>query len=81
MNLYKVEWEAGGERNTYSAFVVCCNTPEEARATPPDSYVENTEYHQQWAVDLSELNVIQIGTALPGTKKGLIVVAYTDGYS
>lgn len=81
MNLYKVEWAEGGEMNTYAAFVVCCDTPEEARETPPDVYIENTEYHQQWAVDLSELTVTHIGTALPGTQAGLIVVDYMAGYN
>ena len=77
--LYKVWQSVNSGYDTYDSFVCCAESTEEARAMNPAD-TNDTDYTGRcWTNDLSEVNVVEIGTANDGVEKGLIVESFNAG--
>lgn len=87
MNLYLLEQNVNNGYDSYDSTIVAANTEEEAKLIHPCEYKRNTVYSDDlsiydWAYDWctpKDVQVTYIGTAKPGTNKGVILSSFNAG--
>lgn len=87
MNLYLLEQNVNTGYDTYDSTIVAANTEEEAKLIHPCEYKRNTAYSEdlteyEWMDDWctpKDVQVTYIGTAKPGTNKGVILSSFNAG--
>jgi hypothetical protein len=89
MKLWVISQRENNGYDTYSDAVVAAKTEEEARRTPPhlwdwlnvDEYWEEaaTDEYGTWATKPENVSVVLIGTAVKGTKAGVILASFRAG--
>lgn len=83
--LYHVERHDEGGYDTYSGFVVCCASFDEARRTHPGGNSKWLEQphakHSPWIAptDIDKLNVTYLGRAKPCLETGVICESFHAG--
>lgn len=87
MNLYLLEQIVNTGYDTYDSTIVAANTEEEAKEIHPSVYKKDIICSDDlsiynWAYDWckpKDVLVTYIGTAKPGTNKGVILSSYNAG--
>jgi len=80
MNLYKISQEVNNGYDTYDSAIVAAEDEFDARNTHPDGNYWGHDYwcEQAWD-DPKYVIAVQIGTALPGTSRGVILASFNAG--
>lgn len=84
MKLYHVSQKANGGYDTYSDFVVCCETRKVARNTNPSGGKQMTpedwsEKYSAWAPTLKDVKVKYVGEASKSLRTGIVCVSFHAG--
>jgi hypothetical protein len=80
MKLYHVSQSENDEYDTYSDFVVCAESEEEARNTHPDQWKDNAwSTSDVWCKSPDQVEVVYIGEAATGIDKGIICASFHAG--
>ena len=84
MKLYKLTQEVNNDYDTYNSCVVAAKNEDEARLIHPDEWpdvkkVDNWAMFSVWAYKPDQVAVEYLGTAKPGTKKGVILASFNAG--
>ncbi len=77
MKLYSVSQSVNNDYDTYDEIIVAANSTEDAKAVMP---LDDTEsVGGVWVKSFKDLLVREIGTAVKGTKRGIILASYNAG--
>lgn len=82
MNLYLLTQTKVTGCDTYDSAVVAAGSLEEARGihpAGPNGWVNDYKFFPAWPPSQEDVSVLQIGTALDGTKAGVILASYNEG--
>ncbi len=81
MKLYLVSQDQNNEYDTYSDFVVCAESEEEARNTHPARWRDNpwTERADVWCQSPDQAEVKYLGEAADDLEKGIICASFHAG--
>ncbi len=83
MNLYRISQEANDGYDSYDSAIVAAESEDEARLISPcgDHHEWNSDNHYcgSWVRNPSEVTVELIGTAIDGTKQGVILGSFNAG--
>lgn len=84
MNLYKISQTSNSNYDTYNAAIVCAETEAAARATHPSGDPEDAPAtwpgnYKCWCQTIDQVTVELIGTATPGTPKGVVLASFKAG--
>jgi|688.fasta_scaffold2128377_2 hypothetical protein len=83
MNLYLLEQEENSGYDTYDSMVVAAETEDKARLIHPNTWLDNpwdrTKFNRDWATSPDQVSVKLIGTAVEGTKSGVILSSFNAG--
>jgi len=84
MKLYHVSQTENNDYDTYSDFVVCAESEEEARNTHPSQYKQNPWAndgfsYSTWCRSPEQARVIYLGEAAPDVEKGIICSSFHAG--
>ena len=77
--LYRVWQSVNQEYDTYDSFVCCAEGAEEARVMNPTGNIDEDYIGRCWTNDLSEVHVVEIGTANDWIEKGIILASFNAG--
>ncbi len=83
MNLYLLTQEENSGYDSYDSMVVAAETEDRARLIHPDTWSDNpwgrTQFLFDWALSPDQVSVTLIGTAVEGTKAGVILSSFNAG--
>ena len=81
LNLYVIWQTENTHYDTYDSAVVAAASEEEARAINPGGGIPGVGFYQScdWVKDISLVKVGLIGTAIRGTKAGVIIASFNAG--
>jgi hypothetical protein len=80
MKLWKISQDKNRDYDTYDSAVVAAGTEAEAKMINPDGSGGDIKHERYaWVVDPSDVTCECLGTAKPGTKKGVICASYNAG--
>lgn len=79
MNLYLISQNEDNDYDTYDSAVVAAPSEDAARNTHPNGRDEPWEKYDGWCSCPELVNVELIGTALEGTKAGVICSSFNAG--
>lgn len=79
MKLYHVCQNKNLDYDSYSDFVVCAESEEEARHTHPSWRKDAWASSNTWCESPDQVNVKYLGEACPSLKKGIICASFHAG--
>lgn len=81
MNLYKISQDEVDDYDTYDSAVVAAPNEARARCLHPSGYQDDipNDSNSTWTNDPSKVKVELLGTAIRGTKEGIIVASFNAG--
>jgi len=82
MNLYRIFLRGYIDYDQFDSAVVAAESPEDAKTIHPNTTDDPVPYHEpdySWTNDLSKIEVILIGKAIDGTKRGVILASFNAG--
>jgi hypothetical protein len=82
MNLYLLMQDENSGYDTYDSMVVAAETEDRARLIHPNTWSDNPwdrKFYRDWATSPDQVSVELIGTAVEGTKAGVILSSFNAG--
>lgn len=84
MNLYLLMQDENSGYDTYDSMVVAAETEDRARLIHPNTWSDNPWdrtklLYRDWATSPDQVSVTLIGTAVEGTKAGVILSSFNAG--
>ena len=79
MKLWLLSQDVCKGYDTYNSVVVAAKTEQEAKQILPNEYLSWDSAGQSWAYKPEEVSAELIGTAISGTKEGVILSSFNAG--
>lgn len=79
MKLYLLTQNVNTGYDTYDSCIVAANFLEEARLIRPDGSDWTKNWANSWVVKPEQVTVKLIGTAVVGTKSGIVLASFNAG--